>query len=58
MTIKTLTQHALLNIQNNLVEKNIYEKLDKSLMTDVIQNYNIMHQETYYTIEKHILKDC
>ena len=56
MTIKKLTQHALLNIQNDLVEKNIYDKLDKSLMADVNQNYNIMHQEIYDTIEKHTLK--
>ena len=55
MTIKKLTQHALLNIQNDLVEKNIYDKLDKSLMADVNQNYNIMHQEIYDTIEKHTL---
>ena len=47
MTIKKLTQHALLNIQNDLVEKNIYDKLDKSLMADVNKNYNIMHQERY-----------
>ena len=53
MTIKKLTQHALLNIQNYLVEKNIYDKLDKSLMADVNQNYNITHQEIYDTIEKH-----
>ena len=56
MTIKKLTQHALLNIQNDLVEKNIYDKLDQSLMADVNQNYNIMHQEIYDTIEKHTLK--
>ena len=56
MTIKQLTQHALLNIQIDLVEKNIYDKLDKSLMADVNQNYNIMHQEIYDTIEKHTLK--
>ena len=43
MTIKKLTQHALLNIQNDLVEKNIYDKLDKSLMADLNQNYNNMH---------------
>ena len=55
MTIKK-TQHAFLNIQNDLVEKNIYDKLDKSLMADVNQNYNIMHQEIYDTIEKHTLK--
>ena len=29
MTIKKLTQHALLNIHNDLEEKNKYEKLDK-----------------------------
>ena len=29
MTIKKLTQHALLNIQNDLVEKNIYMILNK-----------------------------
>ena len=56
MTIKKLTQHALLNIYNDLEEKNIYEKLDKSLMADVNQNYNIMHQEIYDSIEKHTLK--
>ena len=56
VTIKKLTQHALLNIQNDLVEKNIYDKLDKSLMADVNQNYNIMHQEICDTIEKHTLK--
>ena len=56
MTIKKLTQHALLNIQIDLVEKNIYDKLDKSLMAYVNQNYNIMHQEIYDTIEKHTLK--
>ena len=53
---KKLTQHAILNIQNDLVEKNIYDKLDKSLVADVNQNYNIMHQEIYDTIEKHTLK--
>ena len=46
---KKLTRHTLLNIQNDLVEKNIYEKLDKSLMADVNKNYNIMHQEIYDT---------
>ena len=46
-TMKLLTQHDLLNIQNYLVETNIYEKLDKSLMADVNENYNIMHQEIY-----------
>ena len=56
MTIKKLTQHALLNIHNDLEEKNIFEKLDQSFMADVNQNYNIMHQETYDTIEKHTLK--
>ena len=56
MTIKKLTQHALLNIHNDLEEKNIYEKLDKSLMADVNQNYNIMHQEIYDSIEKHTLE--
>ena len=56
MTIKKLTQHALLNIQNDLVEKNIYEKLDKSLIADVNKNYNIMHQGIYDTMEKHNLK--
>ena len=57
MTIKKLTQHALLNIQNDLVEKNIYEKLDKSLIADVNKNYTIMHQEIIYdTMEKHKLK--
>ena len=56
MKIKKLTQHALLNIQNDLVEKNVYGKLDKSLMADVNQNYNIMHQEIHDTIEKHTLK--
>ena len=56
MTIKKLTQHALLNIHNDLEEKNIYEKLDQSFMADVNQNYNIMHQEIYDTIEKHTLK--
>ena len=50
MTIKKLTQHALLNIDNDLVDKNIYEKLDKSLMADVNQNYSIMPQEIYGTI--------
>ena len=45
MTIKKLAQYALLNIQNDFVEKNIYEKLDQSLMADVNKNYNIMHQE-------------
>ena len=45
MTIKKLAQHALLNIQNDFVEKNIYDKLDKSHMADVNKNYNIMHQE-------------
>ena len=56
MTIKKLTQHALLNIHNDLEENNIYEKLEKSLTADVNQNYNIMHQEIYDTIEKHTLK--
>ena len=56
MTIKKLTQHALLNIHNDLEEKNIYEKLDQSFMADVNKNYNIMHQEIYDTIEKHTLK--
>ena len=56
LTIKKLTQHALLNIHNDLEEKNIYEKLDQSFMADVNQNYNIMHQEIYDTIEKHTLK--
>ena len=56
MTINKLTQHALLNIHNDLEMKNIYEKFDKSLMAGVNQNYNIMHQEIYDTIEKHTLK--
>ena len=56
MTIKKLTQHALLNIHNDFEEKNIYEKLDQSFMADVNKNYNIMHQEIYDTIEKHTLK--
>ena len=55
MTIKKLTQHAL-NIHNDLEEKNFYEKFDQSFMADVNQNYNIMHQEIYDTIEKHTLK--
>ena len=59
MTIKKLTQLALLHIHDDLEEKNIYEKLDKTFMADVNQNYNIMHQEIYDTIEKHTLKqDC
>ena len=41
MTIQKLTQHALLNIHNDLEEKNIYEKLDQSFMADVNKNYNI-----------------
>ena len=56
MTIQKLTQHALLNIHNDLEEKNIYEKLDQSFMADANKNYNIMHQEIYDTIEKHTLK--
>ena len=32
MTIKKLTQHALINIHNDLEEKNIYEKLDQSFI--------------------------
>ena len=45
ITIKKLTEHALLNIHDDLEEKNIYEKLDKTFMADVNKNYNIMHQE-------------
>ena len=56
ITIKKLTEHAFLNIHDDLEEKNIYEKLDKTFMADVNKNYNIMHQEIYDTIEKHTLK--
>ena len=61
MTIKKLTQHALLNIHNDLEEKNIYEKLDQSFMADVNKNYNIMHQEIHDTRpyrKAYTKKDC
>ena len=44
---KKVNSTCLLNIHNDLEEKNIYEKLYKSPMADVNQNYNIMHQEAY-----------
>ncbi len=52
--LKVITQDALFNIHNYLMMTNIHEKLDQSPSADVNSNDDIMFNEIYRVVEKHI----
>ena len=54
VTLKIITENALLNTKNDLMMTNIHGQLDQSPSADVNSNYDIMFNEIHRVVEKHI----